>query len=288
MSQKTKVLIIGAKGNLGQELVKIFSADEKYEVIGWDKEEINITNRERVAEKIAEEASQIIINAAAYNAVDNCEEPAEFEIAKKINGEAVGFLAEAAKKSGAIMIHYSTDNVFDGKKEDGYTEDDEPNPVSCYAETKYLGEKLLQKNTDRYYLIRTSRIFGRPGSSETSKESFIDLMFRLGRERESLEVVDEESSCFTYAPDLAKATKELIKQKKPFGVYHITNSGAYTWYSAAVNIFGIAGIDVRVIPIVAEKFTRPAKRPKYSILLNTKLPPLRSFEEALKEYLSVA
>ena len=281
----SKVLIIGAKGNLGQELVKIFGVDEEYQVIGWDREEIDITDEKQVDEKIAELAPQIIINAAAYNAVDKCEEPTEFEIAKKINGEAVGFLAETAKKIGAVIVHYSSDNVFDGEEKDGYAENSRPNPVNRYAESKYLGERRLLENTDRFYLIRLSRLFGRPGASELSKESFIDLVLRLGREKDELEVVDEEASCFTYAPDLAAATKSLIESKMPFCIYHITNSDAYTWYEAAKKIFEIAGVNTKLIPVSSEKFPRPAKRPKYSILLNTKLPPMRSFEKALREYL---
>src|SRR4030042_3663874 len=148
-----KVLIIGAKGNLGQELAKIFNSDQKYQTNGWDRKEINITNQKQVSEKITKLTPQIIINAAAYNVVDKCEEPAEFEIAKKINGDAVGFLAEVSKKIGAIFVHYSTDYVFNGSKKEGYKEGDQPNPLSRYAESKYLGEKQLQENASEYYLI---------------------------------------------------------------------------------------------------------------------------------------
>jgi len=281
----TKVVIIGAKGNLGQELVGVFGDDSKYQVIGWDREEIDITNKRRVEEKISGLSPRILINAAAYNAVDKCEEPAEFEIAKKINGEAVGFLAGAAKKIGAVMVHYSTDYVFDGENKDGYKEDDKPNPISRYAESKLLGERRLQEGANEFYLIRLSRLFGRPGSSALSKESFVDAMLRMARGKDELKIVDEEASCFTYAPDLARATKNIIETKVPFGIYHQFNEGAYTWYEAAVKIFKEAGLKTKVIPVPAERFPRPAKRPKYSILLNTKLPPLRFFEEALREYL---
>jgi dTDP-4-dehydrorhamnose reductase len=281
----TKVLIVGAKGNLGQELVKIFGGDSKYRVISWDREEIDITNQNQVEEKISELSPRILINAAAYNAVDKCEEPVEFEIAQKINGEAVGFLARAAKKVGAIIIHYSTDYVFDGENKEGYKEDDKPNPINNYAKSKFLGEQRLRENANEFYLIRLSRLFGRPGASPFSKESFIDLMLRLARDRKELEVVDEEASCFTYAPDLAAATKNVIEAKVPFGIYHRFNEGAYTWYGATIKIFEEAGVKTEVIPVTAEKFPRSARRPKYSILLNTKLPPLRSFEEALREYL---
>jgi dTDP-4-dehydrorhamnose reductase len=281
-----KVLIIGAKGNLGQDLAKIFSVDSKYSVFGWDKDELDITNKRQVEEKITELAPDLIVNTAAYNAVDKCEELAEFETAKKINGYAVGFLAQTAKKIGATLVHYGTQFAFNGENKEGYKEDDQINPLNRYAESKCLGEKQLQENVDRFYLIRTSRLFGRPGSSKTSKPSFIDIMLRLAKEKENLEVVDEEVDCFTYTPDLAKATKSLVEDDMPFGIYHITNIGAYTWYGAARKIFEEAGISIKMTPVSADKFPRLAKRPKYSILLNTKLPPLRSFEDALKEYLS--
>lgn len=281
-----KILIIGAKGNLGQELVSLFLKDKKYQVFGWDKAEIDITDRKMVEEKIIELTPKIIINTAAYNAVDQCEEINGFETAKKINGEAVDFLAQTAKKIGAIFVHYSTGYVFDGVKEEGYKESDQPNPISRYGESKYLGEKYLQKNGNNYYLIRTSRIFGRKGSSEMSKESFVDIMIRLGREKNLLELVDEEIDNFTYAPDLAGATKDLIEGGMPFGIYHITNKGAFTWYAAAIKVFDEAGIKVKVVPVSSGRFPRPARRPKCSALLNTKLTSLRSFEEAIREYLA--
>lgn len=281
-----KILIIGEKGNLGQELVNLFLKDKKYQVFGWDKGEIDITDREKAQEKIIELAPKIIINTAAYNAVDQCEEVNGFEAAKKINGEAVGFLAQASKKAGAIFVHYSTGYVFDGVKKEGYKESDKPNPISRYGESKYLGEKYLQESGSDYYLIRTSRIFGKKGSSEMSKESFVDIMLQLGHKKDLLELVDEEIDNFTYAPDLAKATKDLIESGMLFGIYHITNKGAYSWYAAAIKVFNEAGIKVKVVPVSSQIFPRPAKRPEYSALLNTKLPSLRSFEEAVREYLA--
>jgi dTDP-4-dehydrorhamnose reductase len=286
----SKILILGAKGSLGQELVKVFK--EGNEVIAWDREEVDITDKDLVLKKVKDVKPDIIINAAAYNAMDKCEgDEKEFELAKKINGEAVGHLAESALEVGALVVHYSTDYVFDGKKKRGYKEDDEARPISKYGETKLAGERALIALSGRrlkWYLIRTSKLFGPKGESEMAKESFFDLISRLSKERKEFNMVhNEEVSCFTYTPDLAKETKNLIESEKGYGIYHITNSGPASWYEAAKYLFELKGItDVKLNAVASSDYPRPAKRPKYSVLLNTKLEPMRSWQEALKEYLS--
>jgi len=391
-----KVLIIGAKGMLGQELVRVFLADENYEVIAWDRKEIDITDETQVKDKIGALAPEIIINAAAYNAVDKAEEPAEFELAKKLNGLAPGYLAKVAKGikippacqrlsvamagrpnppftkwgKGALFVHYSTDYVFDGAKKEGYLEKDKPSPICNYGFSKLMGEQAVARVGGQYYIIRLQKLFGRsvaeivrPFGSQsligqetqlrrgqnlttdnigTGKKSFFDVMLELAKTKKELEVVDEELANFTYAPDLAARTKWLVdsstrvvgarpakagrqgiknispershavggasRRLYPFGVYHITNEGApATWYGAAKILFEMAqqrqaefisasgsrnefGMtkyeDIKLIPVSGENFPRPAKRPNHSILLNSKLPPLRPWPEALREYLS--
>lgn len=276
-----KVLIIGAKGMLGQELIREFG-ENGYEITAWDKEEIDITKKDQVLEKVKSAGPEIIINAAAYNAVDKIEE-GDKELADAVNGYAVGNIAEAAEAIGAIIVHYSTDYVFDGKEIEGYKEDDTPNPQSVYADSKLLGERQIKNK--KYYLIRTSRIFGKPAKSEEAKNSFVDTMLKLAGERSSFEIVDEELSSPTYARDLAHRTREIIEWEKPFGIYHVVNSGSCTWYGWAKKIFELSGKNVELVPVPAGRFPRVAKRPNYSILLNTKLPPMRSWEEALAEYL---
>lgn len=276
-----KVLIIGAKGMLGQELAREFSGNG-YEVSSWDKEEIDITKKEDVSKKISDLKPEIIINAAAYNAVDKIEE-SDKELGEAVNGYAVGNLSEAAGAVDAILVHYSTDYVFDGKEIDGYKEDDEPRPQSVYAASKRLGEEQLKN--EKYYLIRTSRLFGEPAVSEGAKKSFVDVMLRIAGEKDCLELVDEELSSPTYVCDLAERTREIVEWKKPFGIYHVTNVGGCTWYGWAKKIFELSSKSVKLIPVGADRFPRPAKRPKYSVLLNTKLPPMRKWEEALAEYL---
>jgi len=284
-----EVLILGAKGNLGSQLVKIFFADKDYKIIAWDKEEIDITDKELVFKKIRELKPGIVINAAAYNAVDKCEEDEkEFALAKKINIEAVGYLVEACLETGAVLVHYSSDYVFAGDKKEGYKEDDEPNPINKYGETKLAGEQEVIKKSGqglKYYLIRTSKLFGPKAESEGAKPSFFDLMLDLAKKKKELDVVNEEVSGFTYTPDLARATKKLLESDKGYGIYHITNVGRATWYETAIELFKITGKKIKINPVSGDKFPRPAKRPSYSVLINTKFDRQRDWKEALREYL---
>ena len=284
-----KILIIGAKGNLGAQLVKVFS--DGYDVIAWDREELDVTDENLVIKQIIDVKPDIIINAVAYNAVDKCEtDKQEFELAKKLNGGAVGYLAEAAINIGAILIHYSTDYVFSGENKDGYKESDMPSPISKYGMTKLMGEQEIINRSDKnlkYYIIRTSKLFGPKGKSEFAKPSFFDIMLKLSRERDVLEVVDEEVSCFTYTVDLARATKKIIENNREFGIYHITNSGPCTWYESVIELFKmVVNRNIEVKPVAGDKFPRPAKRPKYSALLNTKFEQLRDWRLALAEYIN--
>ena len=274
-----KTLIIGAKGMLGQELAKIFKS---YDLHLWDREEIDITVVDMVRDKVAKLNPDLIINAAAYNLVDNCE--TDFELAKKINYDGPVNLAKAAQAIGATLVHYSTDYVFEGTKKDGYREYDLPAPVSKYGESKYLGEEVLEHNPATY-LIRTSRLFGRQAVSSGAKKSFVEVMIKLAKEKPELELVNEELSCPTYVVDLAWQTKALIESNEPMGIYHVTNDGACNWLEFAQEIFRLSGHTPRVVPVSGDKFPRPAKRPAYSALINTKLPKMRSWQAALKDFL---
>src|SRR5680860_1518931 len=231
-----KILILGAKGNLGQELVKIFRAGN--EIIAWDRGEIDISDRELILKKIGDVKPELIINAAAYNAVDKCEaSDEEYELAKKVNIDGPKFLAEACLKTGATLVHYSTDYVFNGSLESGYNENEVPKPINRYGKSKFHGEKRILELSGaglKWYLIRTSKLFGPKGESEISKASFFDIMLEQSRNKPELEIVDEELSCFTYTPDLAETTRELVYGDYGYGIYHLTNSGASTWYSAAL------------------------------------------------------
>ncbi|MBI2099123.1 dTDP-4-dehydrorhamnose reductase [Candidatus Uhrbacteria bacterium] len=277
-----KTLIIGAKGMLGQELVKVFSYGQ---VLAWDKEEIDITDKNDVLKKILETKPDLIINAAAYNAVDKAEE--DEATANLLNGTAVSYLAQAATIGGAAIIHYSTDYVFDGTNKNGYAEDARPAPLSVYGRSKLLGEKELVRNADKHYLIRTSRLFGPPAASGAAKKSFPDAILDLAKTKKYLDLVDEEYSSPTYAKDLASRTKEIMDKQMPYGIYHAANSGACTWYGFGKKVLEIAKEGAVCRPVSSSAFPRPAKRPAYSELISTKMPPLRSWEEALTEYLNI-
>ena len=305
---RKKILIIGSRGMLGQELVLAFKKDKAYEVTAWDREDIDITKNKGAEKKIATLRPQIIINATGYNAVDKAEEPKEFLLAKKLNGTAPGNLAKIAKNLKAVFVNYSSDYVFDGQPEIlepggcthvcsscslhenfvpaiGFDEDAKPNPISNYGKSKLLGEKEMKKNGKKYYIIRLSKLFGKPGASETAKRSFFEIMLEAGKNKKEVKVIDEETSCFTYASDLAKKTKEIIEAEKPFGIYHAVNSDPCTWYEAVLELYKQARIRTKVLPVSGDEFPRPAKRPYYSALLNTKLNPMRSWRDALKDYL---
>ena len=264
---------------LGSALVGEFTSG--HEVTGWDREDIDITEFQISNDKCQNLKPDIMINAAAYTDVDGAEN--NFELANKINGYAVGNLARVAKELDIPLVHFSTEYVFDGENQTGYQEDDEPSPISGYGRSKFLGEQELQKNTDKFYLIRLSRLFGRQG---TGKRSFVDAMLEAAKVKTEIEVVDEEISLPTFAPDLAVQTRDIIEKKLPFGIYHSPSSGTpVTWYGFAKMIFETAGINVKIKPVPASRFPRPAKRPQYGVLLNTKLPPMRPWPEALREFL---
>ncbi len=271
-----KILILGYKGMLGDELVKVFK--EGNELTIWDRSEIDIADRKDVESKIGDLKPEAVINAAAYTAVDLAEGEGK-EIAHRVNGEAVGFLAEACKKNDSVLIHYSTDYVFDGENENGYREDEKRDPLNEYGQSKARGEELLQEINPKFYLIRSSWLFGANG------KNFVETMLRLAGEHKELRVVNDQHGKPTCAKDLAERTRELLESKKPFGIYHLTNEGVCSWYEFAVKIFELAGIEIKVTPVASSEFPTPAKRPAYSALVNTKLPLSRSWEEALGDYL---
>lgn len=279
--QKRKILIFGSDGMLGQELLHQWSDEQ---CIGVDRSQIDITQRELVHQLITREKPVVVINAAAYNNVDGAE--VDVDEANAVNGTAVGYIASAAESIGAVFVHYSTDYVFDGEKKEGYREDDPPTPISIYGKSKLLGEDQAREHSSHLYLIRLSRLFGAPAKSQGAKQSFIEKIIEQSQDRSTLTVIDEELSCPTYAPDLAATTKNLIDTQAEFGVYHVTNTGACTWFGLAQEIFTQRQWHGTLVSVPSSTFPRPARRPRYSVLLDTKLPPMRSWQEAVREYLS--
>lgn len=282
-----KIVILGSEGMLGGALMKQFSS--MYETIGLDRKDIDVLDEAAVLARLQAEKPVCVLNATAYNSVDEAEKsPEAAELAFKINGYAVGGLARITKQLGIPLVHFSSEYVFDGTSEIGYDESAQPHPLNKYSESKELGEKELQANTNLFYLVRLSRMFGPPGISQMAKKSFVDIMLDLvqNQGKTELKVVDEERSCPTYSSDLAKFAYMLITTSQPYGIYHGANSGACTWFELAKKTFELKGIPVALIPIKSSDYPRPAKRPMFSELINTKLPKQRHWEEALKDYLA--
>lgn len=279
---------------LGQALAQEFSGQE---VLAWDKEEIDITDFEASRRKIVEARPAVIFNCAAFTDVDGCEDKPE--LAVQVNGEAVKNLAAAADDLGAVLVQFSSVYVFDGKRSEGYGEAAEPDPLSVYGESKLLGERAAGE-AKKHYIIRLDRLFGKSGQG---KKSFVDLMLekavynaphpplklRGGAKGSyspaAIKVIADEYGCPTYAPDLARLVRRILEQNLPYGIYHCANSGSCSWFEQAEEIFKIRGIAVELKKAGSSDFSRKAQRPRFGILLNTKLPPQRPWQAALGEYL---
>jgi len=277
-----KILILGSSGMLGHDLVQVFS---DYEVTAWDREDLDITNEDQVQEKIIDLKPDIVINAAAYTDVDGAQE--DETTAMQVNGEAPGFLAKACNKIGAILVHFSTEYVFEGTSKDGYAEKDKTKPLNVYGESKLAGEVLVQSYHNKYYIIRSSWLYGKaPQRGKPRGLNFVETMLKIASERREINVVNDQIGRPTYTKDLAEKTKQIIEEVKHFGIYHVTNEGECSWYEFAQEIFKIKNIDVKVNPIKSEEYPLPTPRPQYSILNNTKANQLRSWQDALKDYLA--
>lgn len=281
------ILILGAKGNLGTQLSQRLA--EEYTVVSWDKDDLDVLDFKLLKTNIRALAPELIINTVAYNNVDKCEDKKEYEVALQLNCDLPGALADLCLEIGAVLIHYSSDYVFNGTPDKAeFSEGDTPNPINKYGESKFLGEREVLRRAERglpLYLIRTSKLFGPRGASASAKPSFFDIMLEAAQNKKELTVVNEELSCFTYTPDLADATKRLWELEVPFGVYHLINEGPCTWQEAAIELFRLKKMKVEMRPIRGENLARPARRPKFSVLKNTKVRKLRPWKLALKEYL---
>ena len=250
-----------------------------FELFPFDKNELDITNNKSVLNKITEIKPNFVINCAAYTDVDGSE--TNKETALQVNAYGAKNVAEACNKINAIMMHFSSDYVFDGTSENGYKEDAEKNPISHYGYSKSLGEDLIIKSTKKYFIIRSSWLFGKNG------KNFVEAILKKSNENE-IKVVNDQLGSPTYTKDLAKATKEFLMQDYTYGIYHITNSGYCSWFEFAEEILKLVNSKAKVIPITSEELGRPAKRPKCSILLNTKFKnKLPFWNIALRRYLGV-
>lgn len=265
-----KILLTGIDGQLGKQLLPLLQPLGDLKAVG--REQLDLANFDKISRFIQETKPEIIVNAAAYTAVDKSESEPELAIA--VNGTAPGVLAEEAQRLGATLIHVSTDYVFDGTRSIPYTEMDPTNPVGMYGKSKLIGEAAIQNTDANYIIIRTAWVYGAYG-----KGNFVKTMLRLGKEREELRVVYDQVGTPTWTGDLAGVIAGLIPHLSEdiFGLYHYTNSGAISWYDFAIAIFEEAeklGFPLkvkRVVPITTDQYPTPAKRPAYSVLNGAKI-----------------
>jgi dTDP-4-dehydrorhamnose reductase len=274
-----KILITGCRGMLGADLMAVFGS--AHDATGLDLPDIDITQPEQCFVKVNECKPDVILNAAAFTRVDDCETHAEE--AFRVNGYGAGNLAQAATSIGALLVHYSTDYIFDGLKNEAYLEDDVPNPQSVYGKSKLLGESLIRRNCPNHMILRTSWLFGLNGPN------FIRTIIGAAKKGAPLRVVRDQKGSPTYSKDLAKWTLKMIDAGCR-STYHVTNSGACSWFELASIAVECAGIEgVSIAPVSTSEFPRPAPRPANSILANARLiqdglPPMRSWQTAAREY----
>jgi dTDP-4-dehydrorhamnose reductase len=268
-----KILLTGKDGQVGWELARLLPAIG--EVAAFSRAELDLADPDRIVERVRTVKPDVIVNAAAYTAVDKAE--TDSEQAMLVNAAGPGFLAAEAQARGALLVHYSTDYVFDGTKTTPYVETDPTNPLSVYGQSKLAGERAIQAVGARHLILRTSWVYAARG------RNFLLTMLKLGREKPALRVVDDQRGAPTWAQDIAATTVELLKRRDPAsGIYHLTAGGETTWCGFAREIFRLAGIATPVEPITTADYPTPARRPAYSVLSNGKLA--RTFGLAMPEW----
>jgi dTDP-4-dehydrorhamnose reductase len=284
-----RVLVIGAAGQLGRELVRALPREA---TIALDRTALDVRDARGVAARLAEERPDLVVNAAADNRVDAAEvDPSG---AQAVNADAVGGLARAARAVGAFLVHTSTDYVFDGRARTPYPEDAAPNPLGAYARSKLAGERRCAAETPRHAIVRLAGLYA-AGGSRGKGGSFVDKVLAQARRGQPLRVVDDQVTAPTWARDVAAALARLVPRwtvgDAPPGVFHVTNAGACSWYEFARAALELAGVRADVTPIPSATLGAAAPRPAYSLLANTRLaaigePPLRHWRDALAAYLA--
>lgn len=275
-----KILLLGHKGMLGGDL--LLKLNMEHEVVGLDKEEINIVSASECKGAIKEIEPDIVINAAAYTNVDGCETAKDECFA--VNAEAVKNIAGACRDKNIRIIHFSTDYVFDGTAKQPYKEDHQCNPINTYGASKMAGERYLRSLSDNYLLIRTAWLYGVNG------KNFVQTILEKVKTTKKLTIVDDQIGSPTYTKDLAAAVDLLIKQNAK-GIFHITNRGSCSWYQFAVKILQEAGIhEIDVTPIKSDQLQRPAMRPAYSVMsmqkfIRTTGKAMQPWQLGLQDYL---
>lgn len=268
------ILVTGANGMLGQDLCPILE-DEGYDVVETDIQTLDITNPDMVNHVLKDEKPDIVIHCAAYTNVDKAEE--DVDTARLINAKGTENIAKTCAEIDTALVYISTDYVFNGNGTKPYKPYDKADPIGAYGLTKWEGEEVVRKYCKKYYICRTSWLYGIHG------KNFVETMISLA-DKPELKVVDDQIGCPTWTVELSNGIVKLL-QTKEYGTYHICGSGQTSWYGFAKKIFELAGLEVNVKPCTTEEFPRPAKRPKYSVMDNNRI--CRKWETALKDYINL-
>ncbi len=279
-----KAVVFGNLGQLGVELMDELRR-RGYEVTGSDRAQLDITDRQKVEQHLAEVDPEVVFNAAAHNQVDVAEEDPEGVFL--VNALAVRNLAIACRQVNARLVHYSTDYVFDGRLGRAYTEQDTPHPLGAYAVSKLAGELYAQAYLEAPLILRTSGVYG-PGGLHTARGNFIELMLRLAASGKPIRVVEDHFASPTYAPMLAARTVDLVDRGQT-GVFHAGGGAAVSWFQFAKQIFEVAGLKPELRPTNEREYRTAARRPKFSALANTRmealgLEPMPSLEWCVRDY----
>ena len=270
-----KILVTGADGMLGQDLCPILE-DCGHEVIETDLPEIDITKPDVILDVLSSEKPDAVIHCAAYTNVDKAEE--DIESARLINKTGTKNVAEVCAKLDILIVYISTDYVFDGKSNVPYLPNSLKNPINNYGLTKSEGEDEVRKLCEKYYIVRTSWLYGHHG------KNFVETMLSLAN-KDELKVVDDQTGCPTWTVELSNGIAKILEENKPYGIYHVCGSGSTTWYGFAKQIFEFSKLNVNLLPCKTEEFPRPAARPHYSVMNNDKI--CRDWKLALKDYLDL-
>ena len=255
------ILITGSKGQLAAEFQKSLQG-QNYTVAALDKHELDITDMTAVSDTVSRASPDVIVNCAAYNYVDNAED--DFDSAFKVNAFGVRNLAVSCREHSVLLIHFSSDYVFDGRKEDFYNEEDETNPISRYGESKLQGENFLKQESPEYILFRVSWVFGK------GRQNFLYKLSEWAKDKRILKIVYDQISVPTFTEDIVSVTLFAI-QKGLRGLYHLTNSGYATRYEVARYFLERLNMDTIILPVQSDIFPSPAKRPFFSVMSNKKI-----------------